>query len=119
MQTTKKDFSIFVERCEHWIGIFGLTDWEVRFNHERGGKTMRDAFSWILVDNEGNQFSEIALNIERENAPSVKDLNEDARHEVLHLLLANLCNAGEDRYATADELHKAEHVVIRRLEKVL
>ncbi len=119
MQTTKKDFSIFVERCKYWIKVFGLTEWEINFRHESGGKTMSDSFSWIITDNEGNQFTIISLNTERERTPSAENLKEDARHEVLHLLLADLCNAGEERYVSRDQLHKAEHMVIRRLEKVL
>ena len=83
MQTTKEDFKKFIQFCEDEIKAFGLTEWEVKFYHERLESSF--AKNFIVPD---AKAAYISLNTEWQTQPVFDQyLREVARHEVLDLLL--------------------------------
>jgi len=99
----------FAQCCNKWVRRFGLTDWEI------GYKVNRIAFDRIaeITTDAHWRWAEIILQ-RRLNVKCWGSLASAARHEVLHLLLADLLDAKGDK-ARARE----EHKVIARLDAVL
>lgn len=119
---TQQDFAVFKEAVDHWMGFFGLKDWnyefqmcqldpgvgaETRFN--RPGRLVTFCLGQIWVT---------------EAAPTAKDVRKSAFHEVCEVLLDDMewealaqCEkAYEDFKADYGALDAKRHAVIRRLE---
>ena len=90
----------------------GLTDWKIYLEHESHDGSL----AWIRRDQEGRCCT-IGLSVKWEYQPVNRLLiSQSARHEVLHLLLADLRLAGNKRQTTDEDFTIAEHSIIRRLE---
>ena len=114
-KTSKADFEAFKKTVVYWQNKLGLTDWKLYLSHD----TVENTLAWVRRDNEGRCAS-IGLSVNWEHQKvSRKLINECALHEVLHILLANLRYAGQQRQTTETDFSIAEHEIIRRLEKVL
>jgi len=101
MKTTESDFEIFCKEAEKWIEIFGLKDWEVKYNHLNGNGQDYAVCSTSPEDR--------AAKIELYKVwpePDVKktenEIKQSAFHEVCHVFFRGLsfvCK-GEIYYAT-------------------
>ena len=114
MKTSKADFIYFKARCEHWIEVLGINDWDVEYNHLEITADAR------YIGNCVNRGCTLILATEWEKREVTKaKLNKFALHEVIHLLLGEMSGIGQARYMTEDEFDTAEHAVVNRLIKVL
>lgn len=117
MKTTKEDFLLFKKYALEWQERLGVTEWALYFEHTKDNMT--DVYAQVFWDN-GARLATIRFNKDwdglREKSP--KEIERAALHEVLHVLFADFCAAGEARYSTQAYLDSSEHAVIRRLEKV-
>ena len=111
-KTSKEDFEFFQKQVTSYQKQLGLTDWKIYCMHD----TEDNALAWIKRDQEGRCCS-IGLSVDWSHQKvSRAMIKSSARHEVLHLLLADLRLAGNKRQSTAEDFTIAEHSIIRRLE---
>lgn len=118
MKTTKKDFETFKTECQKWVERFGLTEWNVTFRH-RELKSGVAAHTQYDANASSACFSLAKTTDPSENTAYGTTVEDSAKHEVLHLLLAKLFWKGTARYCSFEELEEAEHGVIARLMKLL
>lgn len=109
-RTSKKDFETFKREFTRWQERLGLTEWRVRFHHERIDESMA---AYIRADLEGRLVS-VFLGFRIDHT-----IEEVARHEALELLVADMDNLASYRFVRHDEIEMARHSVIRRLERLL
>ena len=116
MKYTKSDFELFRREALKWIQQLGLSDWHVSFHHRSLGESTGANFQCDLEA----KSAAISLNSD-EQVPAAypKTVQELAKHEVLHLLLAPLAEKAEYRFVRQEELHEAEHGIVQKLMKLL
>jgi len=112
MKTTRKEFLEFKKEFMKYVDLFGLKDYRLVFEHTE----VDGAYADILVNHDG-RTAVIRLS---------DDCNEDwlgpksnARHEAIHLLIAEVGYWARCRYTTPDEISAAEEGLVRVLEKVI
>ena len=111
-KTSKEDYEYFQKQVTSYQKQLGLTDWKIYFEHY----THENSMAWIKRDQEGRCCT-IGLSIDWAHQKVSRDMIKScARHEVLHLLLADLRLAGNKRQTTDEDFTIAEHSIIRRLE---
>ncbi len=114
-KTSKEDFEYFKKQCEYWQDRLSLRDWKLHYLHE----TYTGSYAWFRSDVPGKTAT-LGLSVSWEDEKITKPkLNSSARHEVLHLLLADLVYAGHARQSTDEDFENTQHAIIRRLEHVL
>lgn len=115
MKTSKEDFKYFQQQCEIWLDKLSLRDWKVYYFHQ----TEKGSFAWMNPDCEGKVVS-IGLSIDWVEENVTKEfLKQVSRHEVLHVLLADLVQTGKYRQSCDADFTESQHAVIRRLENIL
>lgn len=112
IKTSKADFKYFVKKCEEYIDQLSLRDFKIYYTYENHP----DSYAWILPDVEAGQAT-IGLSVDWGKQKATKEmLGYCAKHEVLHLLLADLVHVGKYRQSTDFDFTRAQHACIRRLE---
>ena len=115
MKTSKKDFKVFVRECEATLDLLSLRDWRVVFLHQ----DEVDCLGWCRTDVEG-KVSSVGLCKDWGNwKPTRDEIKRVAKHEILHVLLADLTQCGKLRQSTDEDFSTAQHAIIRRLENIL
>lgn len=115
MKTSNDDFKYFCKRVKEEQKALSLCDWKLYVKHE----DLAGSYAWVHPDSEAKQAT-IGLSIDWTGTKVTKDmLAYCARHEVLHLLLADLVACGKYRQSSDTDFTTAQHAIIRRLESVL
>lgn len=115
-KTTIKDYELFQKWVRHYFQLLGLTEWELYFEHiQLEGKY---AESYYKVS---DGLCTIVLaktwdNMRKKDAQSIQSV---ALHETLHILMAPLTAEAGERYTNQLSIDTAEHLIIRRLEKLV
>ena len=109
MSTRRAEFSQHVAR---FVDILGLSDWRV---HSKGAEPDANSLAETHIDYD-QRLAHVHLNPEPE--PD-EDLEALAFHEVLHILLADLDDAldNRDKRTRKRQFSSREHGVIERLLK--
>jgi len=116
-QTTSKDFQLFSKEIKKWQIKLGLLDWRIDLFHLDAEEFV--SRGWTNIK-DGNFIASIGLAVNwGEDTVTNKTLKETAIHEILHVLLADLCYFAEHRNTPAGLVDNEEHRIIRRLESVL
>jgi hypothetical protein len=111
----KKHFEAFRAECEYWLNALGLKDYRVYYEFAE----VPNGLAGCQRDVEGRVCT-ITLNPFQENCSKAQvDVRRSAKHEVIHLLLAELAHLNGKRLVTEGQWDAAEHAVVRRLEKAL
>ena len=118
MKITQKHFDLFKARCEYWINRFELNNWKVYFEI----KNFKEKN--ILGDCNAVLDGYVAtLTIAKEWTERTKITNEEidehAKHEVIHLLLARMSLVGRARFAAQDEHYEAEEELTRKITHII
>lgn len=116
MKTTAKHFAAFRQACEQYRQKLGLTDWAFEYRHsdEHG-----HCLAAVHRANE-DKIATIVLSTEGSDTPvTPAEIREAARHEVLHVLLAELEDLAMSRVNPRERWAAAEHAVIHRIEKFI
>jgi len=110
-----KDFELFKKEFKRWQEKFGLNGWRVYFKYESFG----DGYANITIDLE-DVCATVRLNesSSKENK-ELRKIEDIAKHEAIHLLLANLAQLGRRRYINTSELYIAEEELAHRLEGLI
>lgn len=114
-QTPRQEFEEFKRECEKWIKFFGLTDFQIYYEH----RPMKDCFGQCDIDVPGRVCT-IALsnNVTEENEP-FKHISTTAFHEVLHVFFAKITHLATCRYCQPEEIREEEEGLIRRFENTV
>lgn len=117
MKISKKDFELFKTECQKWVQKLGLTDWNITFRH----RPLINAQAHTQYDcNASSACFSLRTECDKpEKEAFTSSIEDSAKHEVLHLLLARLYFKAGARYLNEGELDEAEHAVIARLTKAL
>lgn len=111
-KTYSQDFKYFCKQCNKYIDELSLRDWRYYFHHENHP----DSYAWVKPDAEAKQ-AQVGLSPDWGETKVTKEmLNYCAKHEILHVLLADLANVGKLRQSTDQDFSMAQHAIIRRLE---
>jgi hypothetical protein len=111
MKTTQKDFKEFKAEFNRMIDVLGLKSWNCAFSLEKiNDHTMADINYDCM-----SRFANIRLNTDKLVGKCMKNF---ARHEVYHLLLADLYDCATKRYVSKSELDQIEEGVVVILEKL-
>lgn len=112
MNTTALDFAVFKAEAERFAGVLSLGDWHLIYEHSHCENALAEA----RLDSYG-KCAVIALAEDWLTTPITKETVEMcARHEVYHVLLADMVYLANSRICTDWLLTQAQHAVIRRLE---
>ncbi len=116
-KTTAKHFEIFKAECKECLEMFGLRDFEIKYDHSDYRKNNTAS----CTSNSVNRWATLRLNIAWDDYWTITEdaIKKCARHEVIELLLAPLINCAESRYVSESEIDEQAHRVIRTLENVL
>ena len=111
-KTSKTDFEYFIKQCNKYIDELSLRDWKYFFDHA----DHPNSYAWVQPDAEAKQ-AVVGLSPDWVTKKPTKDmLDYCAKHEILHVLLADLVNVGKIRQSTDQDFSMAQHAIIRRLE---
>ena len=115
---TKKHFKIFKRACRKWLKKLGLADWLVYYSmsfeieHYAEICTSRTERATTIYLCGRWPLAEI-------HPLNEKNLEASAKHEILHLLVADLADLARDRYSTEEEIDCAEESLVERLMKIV
>ncbi len=110
---SKEQFKYFKQRCNHWVKMFGLTDWRIYYEFVE----VEGAFA-NCGRNSSERIATIKLNPEWKSSrePTREAIDRTALHEVCHILLSRFHWMGECRFLMDNELDDESEAVIHRLE---
>lgn len=112
--TTNKHYKLFCKECKRLVKEWGLRDWKIYYEHDEDkGNRGR---CWYDV---ANHTATIQLSAYWESKPSKKGIKFCARHEMTHLIIANLCWIASARYCTDSELDTEKERLVRHLQSII
>lgn len=125
IRTTKKHFEAFKKRCLYWIKRLSLDDWEVAFSHDELDR-QRACITYLAQGRVATIFLTTHWT-DPVTKLTLAEVRRCAKHEVLHLLLADLCTVVTDlnrsgvsgRFVTQDEFLKTQESLVRKLERIV
>ena len=115
MKTTKKQFEEFKKWVYFYQEKFGLQEYKIYVKW----KKLEDRYA---CNNYGvlGRVSAICFSTElSEEDFEYCNPQEHAKHEVIHLLLAELFGFSGERYVSKEHLETCEEGIVRKLEKLL
>lgn len=114
-RTTSSDFERFKEHAIQAFRAWGVDDWDIRFKHQRLSGAMANCSTDLT-----GRMARLRLSTDFGPNPITDAILRDtARHEAVHVLLAQVTNIGNSRWATEDEFKAAEEALVQRLLRVL
>ena len=113
-KTTQGQFKRFRAECLRLQREWGLTEWELSFRCD----VLDGAYADIAADYSG-MTATLRLSSEVDAADDLMDAEGCAKHEMLHLLTAELHACGATRFMSQREMDGAWEKVSRRLEKIV
>lgn len=114
MKTSKKQFELFKDECEYWIGKFEMNEWLISIFHER----LDDNAEGECRRNFRTKTINIVLNTHMD-AIDEELIKETAKHECIHALIGRFSGLAQSRFVSVDELRESEEELIRKLEKII
>ena len=116
--TTEEHFETFKRACQKWIDIFGLTEWTIYYEH----KPAPGMFAQTVL-NVQNAIATLRLAKEWPDdqvCPVTNEaVEENALHEVIHVLLGDLDRAGCSRSFDRSEMSSILERTVHRIEHAL
>lgn len=108
-ETTEEEFRKFRRHCEHYVNLFGLTDWDV-------GYVMKeiDSYANACIETQpGLRKALISLQL-YDLETEFNDLEIIALHEVLELLLSDFGDMAQGKLGS-EIIENETHRIINRL----
>ena len=115
MKTTLKEFRAFKSEVIRLVRLLGLEGWDVVVELDEtmgGGKDVE--FAHVVTDFEAKS-ARVRLNRHKHYEAGMERL---AKHEVTHILTAELRGLAEQRFVTEREISTADEAVANRLERI-
>jgi len=117
MDRISAEFEVFKRSCQVWLDFLGLKDWRVAYDK----KMNQESYAQCDASVEGNvavlsycydpNMGQLSL--------AERDVNMDAFHEVMHVLMARIMFLAECRFGSQEELRAEEERLIRTLESTI
>ena len=108
--TTARDFELFKKTFRKYQVSFGLTGWRVYFKHEE----LEGCFANISFNG-----SDYVATVRLASNDKSGNVQEQAKHECLHLLIARLEVEATTRFSTDDAIREASEEAVHRLMEVI
>ena len=119
IKTTDKHFKFFVERCRHYARVFELGDWDISFTHGGENEGSLATTRYAQMDCRATIYLTKEWKFAKEDAPIEGELNQTAKHEMIHLLLGRLVGNGETRFVSKDDFDESEEALVVKLSKII
>jgi hypothetical protein len=118
MKTTGRHFARFRAACRKYLDQFGIDDWFVGFEH---GGTEPDELAHVESDLKArNLVFRLAEQWPVKSLPTDREIDDLAKHEVIHALLAPITDLTRvERRVGEEEAHAAEHALVAKLLRLL
>ncbi len=110
---TAEHLGVFRRAIQRYVKYYGLLNWHVEVYS--GEST--EALAWVRPAVEAHR-ADVYLATTWDEEPTEKRLLDKARHEVLHIVVADLSHAGGKRYVSESELNEAEEQLVLRLMSI-
>jgi hypothetical protein len=112
---TLKQLEEFKKWVYHYQKEFGLSDWKIYVDKFK----LNNEFAHNHYNNEGRVSNiSIAEELDDEVAQYI-DPRGSAKHETIHLILADLYDLAKSRFTTQEQINIVEESIVRRLEKLI
>ena len=113
--TTRADFELFKRECGKWVRYFGLTEWQIDYEHDGAVGERAACATWLT-----SKSATLSLNKDWETDEVTDErVQLSAFHEVCELLITPLDSNAKCRYIAESEITEARHGIIRRLENTI
>ncbi len=116
IETTLEHFEAFQQAARAWQQRLGLHEWRLYFEHD-----CAEGFYSRIHYKCGSRVAtiEFARQWDLLRPLTEKEITLLARHEVCHLLTADLQTVAKERYLNEQQIDDAEEILVRRLEHVI
>jgi hypothetical protein len=115
-EVTEDNFKKFVALCKFWKNHFGLFDFHIHYYHEK----FDDAADLArTLANSEDRTAAVAINNRWLIPVTDEEIQRVALHEMMHVLLADLSEAAEQRIISERELKIVIEAAVLRLERIL
>lgn len=116
MRTTRKHFEIFEAAVRKWRERLRITGWQVYITHE----DVDNAYAQIHTDYPLRSATvTLSKNWDHILKLTAKNLEETARHEMVHLLTAPLRLLALTRCVSVDEIEGVEEALVCSIEALI
>jgi len=105
-----KKFKQFKNECLRLQKKWGLSSWKLYFRDME----LKDCFASINTSIDG-----YVANVMYDSSQEMSNPKENAKHEMIHLVLSRMSSLARSRDMREEELYSAEEEVVRILEKLL
>lgn len=117
MRTTKLHFEIFKEECQKWIDVLELNHWDVYYSlgtdEKRTAQIARDSNACNATIYFTKTWDNTILPLNE------REIRRAAKHEVIHLLIAELIGVAARRFINRDEFERIEEKLVKKLQKAI
>lgn len=116
MKTTEEHFELFKTAVEEWCRRLHIDGWHIYFAHDE-----LDGNYAQVATSATNRVATITLSTVWDDLykPTLETIDETAKHEVVHILLAPLRELALNRFATEDQIEAAEEELSRRIDQLI
>lgn len=112
----KKHFLLFCSECKKYQKSWGVNGWDLSFEFV---KLEQGDYAQVVRDYEQHAVI-ISLNKNwSDKEPTAENLQEIAKHEMLHILMARIWGMAHLRFVSEDELKAAEHEIVNKLMDII
>jgi len=112
---TLAEFRLFQRYFKEYQNRFGLLDYKTYFEY----KPMEGYFSDVKVDHVG-MVATVRLNSRLpKSSKEYQNIRQNAKHEAIHLLIADLEYLATERYTSEVEVERMVEKLVYRLEKLI
>jgi len=115
MKITKKHFELFEKACNDYLKLFKINDYKIWIEK----KSIRNADTQAAISLSGNVTFTINTDIDFGNRNIEDEIDELAKHEVIHCLIGRLSGLARVRWCSESEFNDEEEHLVRKLTKLL
>jgi hypothetical protein len=112
---TTRHFRVFSTSVRKYLSLFHLGGWQIELHHSQDDLDGMAAATRVLE----TRRADIYLAPSWTEPPTPTKLDDKAKHEVIHILLARLSLLAASRHCTASELYEAEEELVVMLMGII
>lgn len=114
-KTSKKDFKIFKKAVRKYVKKYKLHSWCIYFHHTKD----KSRLAYVNANTQGRAVTFVLCKHWGMAKITKKRLKDTAKHEVIHLILDALYQAGWSRFGTEENYLQANEAVAQHLTRLL
>lgn len=117
-ETSKDEWAQFQKWVHYYTCLFGFTAWKVECRFQELPTNSESHMSAAITYDIEARYATVSQNVQQ-MVKGEYDPRDDALHEMLHLVLAELEAYGVSRYITSHEIKRADEAAVVRLHNVI